>query len=54
MEYVAVEKERLVNQLLKCTEEQLKLIQGELLALDKLSALSVSLKSEEASTRRSA
>ena len=31
MEYVAVEKERLVNQLLKCTEEQLKLIQGEFL-----------------------
>ena len=53
MEYVAVEKDHLVNQLLKCTEGQLKSIQGELKALEKLSALSITLKSEEASKRRS-
>lgn len=52
MEYVAVEKSRLVTQLLSCEEENLKKLQGELKALDKLSSLSLTLKSEEASRKR--
>lgn len=53
MGYVAVEKERLVSHLLSCSEEELKSIQGELKALNKLEGLAANLKVEETSKRRS-
>ena len=52
MDYVAVEEKRIVNQLLSCSEGELKSLQGEIKALMKLKNLSVNLKSEEASRKR--
>ena len=51
-EYLAVEKDRLVTRLINCTEEELKLIQGEIKALDKLINLKVQLKAEEKSHKQ--
>ena len=52
MGYVAVEKDRLVIQLLSCTEGELKGIQGQLKALNKLEGLHANLKTEEATRKR--
>jgi hypothetical protein len=52
MNYVAVEKDRVVNQLLKCTESELRTLQGEHKALAKLESLSTNLKAEESNKGR--
>ena len=52
MGYVAVEKERIVIQLLQCDESALKLLQGEMKALKNLENLESQLKTEESTRRR--
>lgn len=49
--YVAVEKEALVTRLQTCSEMDLKKIQGELAALNKLSGLPSQLKLEQRAKR---
>lgn len=46
MEYVAGEKSRLVTQLLNCNEQDLKALQGEHKALEKLEKLKDQLRQE--------
>jgi hypothetical protein len=53
MDYVAVERDRIVSQLLSCSESELKSIQGEHKALGKLEGLAANLKTEESNKRRS-
>ena len=52
MDYVAVERGRLVIQLLSCREEELKFIQGQLKSLDNLVNLKAQLKTEESARHR--
>ena len=47
MTYVAVEKDRLVSQLLQCTTQDLQALQGEMKALSKLEGLKANLSVEE-------
>ena len=51
-DYMAVEKDRLVIHLLSCEENDLKSIQGQLKALNKLEGLSAQLKTEESARNR--
>ena len=51
-EYLAVEKHRLVTRLTNCSEQELKEIQGELNAIQKLIDMPLQLKTDETSYRR--
>ena len=50
-EYLAAEKARLVTRLLNCSEDELRAIQGEIKALDKISGLKLQLITEEESRK---
>ena len=52
MDYVAVERDRLVIQLLSCQEEELKGLQGQLKTLGNLEKLKAQLKTEENARHR--